>query len=102
MAFDTVKSKNFFSAADFFALLCVKAAELVKRVDAQTGKVTCPITKINVLKAHGRSSGESLLVNGYALNCTRASEGMKNYKSLQTARNCLYFKIINCRFRSQY
>ena len=62
--------------ANSFAEMCVKAAQLVKRGDSATGRgASYPIKNINVLKALGKSSGESRLINGYALNCTRASEG---------------------------
>jgi len=56
--------------------MVVDAVTAVRRQDPVTGKVRFPITAINILKSHGKSSLESKLVDGFALNCTRGSQAM--------------------------
>lgn len=71
----TMSSKILGAESDFFAQMVVEAISSVRMINPQ-GKEKYPIKSINILKQHGRSMRESLFVRGYALNCTRASQGM--------------------------
>ena len=71
-----MSSKIIGGNSDFFAKMVVDAVTNVRREDPVTGKVRFPITAINILKSHGKSSLESQLVDGFALNCTRGSQAM--------------------------
>lgn len=75
--------------------MCVDAANLIKITDA-TGKTLYPIKAINVLKAHGKSSKESRLIHGYALNCTRANDGRVNLIYLHHL--CTIFRLLKVKF----
>ncbi|GMM51224.1 chaperonin-containing T-complex alpha subunit [Starmerella bacillaris] len=61
--------------ADFFSQMAVDAILAVKTTNSR-GEVRYPTKAVNILKAHGRSSKESQLVHGYAINCTVATRAM--------------------------
>jgi T-complex protein 1 subunit alpha len=69
-----MSSKIIGAESDFFSEMALSAAMIV-RVE-KAGKVKCHINNIHILKCHGLSSMDSLLVEGFALNCARASQGM--------------------------
>jgi len=71
----SLSSKILVNDAEFFADMCVKAVMRVKVTDAK-GDSKYPITSITVLKAPGKSAKDTMFIEGFALNCTVASQTM--------------------------
>uniref|UniRef100_A0A7S2W807 T-complex protein 1 subunit alpha n=1 Tax=Mucochytrium quahogii TaxID=96639 RepID=A0A7S2W807_9STRA len=71
----SMNSKLIGPESEFYANMAVDAMINVK-TERPDGTIVYPLKAVNIIKAHGRSSKESVRVDGYAINCTRAAQGM--------------------------
>lgn len=71
----SMSSKLLGAESEFFADMVVTAMERVKQTNA-LGEVKVPVKAVHILKTHGKSSRETKLVDGYAIEAGRSAQGM--------------------------
>lgn len=73
----SLNSKFIGSEDDFFAKMVVQAIKAVRMTSPTDGKDKYPVSQVNVVMNHGKSSWESqLITDGYAIGTGRAAQGM--------------------------
>ncbi len=93
----SMSSKLLGSESVFFSEMVVTAITNIKYVNVQ-GEARYNVKNVHVLKCHGKSTRESILVNGYALELGRSAQGMPNH--IENAKvACVDFNLN--RFRLQ-
>jgi T-complex protein 1 subunit alpha len=70
-----MSSKLLSAESDFFGEMVVTAMKKVRMTNA-SGQTKYPVKNVHILKTHGLSSRESVLVDGYAIEASRSSQGM--------------------------
>lgn len=74
----SMSSKIIGADSEFFSNMVVDAMLAVKTTNSR-GETKYPVKAVNILKSHGKSATESMLIKGYAINVTVASQAMKTH-----------------------
>merc|ERR1712127_1119803 len=87
----SMSSKLLNAESDYFAEMVVSAMSNVKTIN-HAGAAKYPVKAIHILKTHGMSSRDSMLVDGYAIEAVRSAQGMP--KSLTDCKiACVDFNL---------
>merc|ERR1719493_270279 len=74
-ALTSMSSKLIGKDGNYFAQMCVDAMQAVATVNP-SGQTKHPVKAVNILKIIGGASSDSRLINGYALQESRANDQM--------------------------